>query len=729
MKIAVATCNRADYSKLAPVLRGLKQDTTFQVSIVVMGSHLIDDYGNTYRFIERDGNQIDSMLHTLVRGETEGAMVESMGLAMIKLPDILNRLQPDLVMVHGDRFDAMSVAISAAVMNVRVLHLEGGEVSGTIDDVIRHSITKLAHYHICCTKGARLRIESMCEDSSRVLLAGCPAYDELIHTDVSKYHEAFERWLPNHVGTKNFIICVYHPVTTAIAESIQHFGLLLDALLHFDVRTVILFPNVDAGSKELVRCIRLRNLENHEKISCYKHVPFSEFVYLMGNCGLMIGNSSAGIRESNVFGTAVINIGTRQRGRQSGANVVHVKNPTSAEDLLWHIRSQFGKVYPRDYIYGDGRAVERIVKFIKEIDCDSPVEKSFNFDRNSSGLRAPSKASFGAEFPLSRQAHSLQLALAVDLGGSFIRVALVDDRGNIERMRRTEMVDCPDERIAIIVRMANDLLENKRDLVVGVGVSTGGRVNSETGEILFATKVLSGWGGVALKTRLQEQLGLPCYVENDGNCAALAEVHFGLHKMEDMVVLHFGTGIGGGIIQDGCLLNGSSYSAGEFGHIVVCFDDGPDCMCGNSGCVEAYAGGWALNKLAKEMELSSNWRKEGADDQKPVTPGQPNKPTYLTDLASDGVDYAVQHINRAVRAVASALLTIYSSYNPPVAILAGPLAPVYFDGVKNKLEERSAILGRNFTLLQSDMTEMSLKGAATLILNNPSRAVPQNAIV
>ena len=143
-------------------------------------------------------------------------------------------------------------------------------------------------------------------------------------------------------------------------------------------------------------------------------------------------------------------------------------------------------------------------------------------------------------------------------------------------------------------------MEKRRDSVAGVGVSTGGRVNTETGEILYATKTLNGWSGVGLKTRLQEALGLPCCVENDGNCAALAEMHFGVRHLEDLVLLHFGTGIGGGIIQEGVLASGSSYSAGEFGHISIAFEDGLECMCGNSGCLEAYAGGWALDKMAEQ---------------------------------------------------------------------------------------------------------------------------------
>lgn len=139
---------------------------------------------STYRLIEKDGFTIDSRLHTIVRGEDEAAMVESVGLAMVKLPDIMLRLKPDVVIVHGDRFDVLSLAACAALMNIRIVHVEGGEVSGTIDDSIRHTISKLAHYHVCCTERAHKRLLAMCEDNDRILLAGCPSYDKLLSTDV-----------------------------------------------------------------------------------------------------------------------------------------------------------------------------------------------------------------------------------------------------------------------------------------------------------------------------------------------------------------------------------------------------------------------------------------------------------------------------------------------------------------------------------------------------------------
>lgn len=145
--------------------------------------------------IEQDDFDINTRLHTIVRGEDEAAMVESVGLALVKLPDVLNRLKPDIMIVHGDRFDALALATSAALMNIRILHIEGGEVSGTIDDSIRHAITKLAHYHVCCTRSAEQHLISMCEDHDRILLAGCPSYDKLLSAKNKDYMSIIRMWL------------------------------------------------------------------------------------------------------------------------------------------------------------------------------------------------------------------------------------------------------------------------------------------------------------------------------------------------------------------------------------------------------------------------------------------------------------------------------------------------------------------------------------------------------
>lgn len=174
-------------------------------------------------------------------------MVESIGLSMVKLPDVLLRLRPDVLIVHGDRFDALSLATSAALMNIRIVHVEGGEVSGTIDDMIRHSITKLSHYHICCTERAHSRLLAMCEDNDRILLAGCTSYDKLLTTNTQDCRAVLDKWIGPESEPRDYILALQHPVTTNIRHSIKMFGLMLDALLEFKKRVIILFPNIDAG--------------------------------------------------------------------------------------------------------------------------------------------------------------------------------------------------------------------------------------------------------------------------------------------------------------------------------------------------------------------------------------------------------------------------------------------------------------------------------------------------
>ncbi|NWI01362.1 GLCNE kinase, partial [Tichodroma muraria] len=347
LRVCVATCNRADYSKLAPIMFGIKAEPQFfELDVVVLGSHLIDDYGNTYRMIEQDDFDIHTRLHTIVRGEDEAAMVESVGLALVKLPDVLNRLKPDIMIVHGDRFDALALATSAALMNIRILHIEGGEVSGTIDDSIRHAITKLAHYHVCCTRSAEQHLIAMCEDHDRILLAGCPSYDKLLSAKNKDYMSIISMWLGEDVKTRDYIVALQHPVTTDIKHSIKMFELTLDALISFNKRTLVLFPNVDAGDKEMVRVMRKKGIEHHPNFRAVKHVPFDQFIQLVAHAGCMIGNSSCGVREVGAFGTPVINLGTRQTGRETGENVLHVRDADTQDKILHALQLQFGKQYP-----------------------------------------------------------------------------------------------------------------------------------------------------------------------------------------------------------------------------------------------------------------------------------------------------------------------------------------------------------------------------------------------
>ncbi|XP_059956827.1 bifunctional UDP-N-acetylglucosamine 2-epimerase/N-acetylmannosamine kinase isoform X2 [Mesoplodon densirostris] len=466
LRVCVATCNRADYSKLAPIMFGIKMEPEFfELDVVVLGSHLIDDYGNTYRMIEQDDFDINTRLHTIVRGEDEAAMVESVGLALVKLPDVLNRLKPDIMIVHGDRFDALALATSAALMNIRILHIEGGEVSGTIDDSIRHAITKLAHYHVCCTRSAEQHLISMCEDHDRILLAGCPSYDKLLSAKNKDYMSIIRMWLGDDVKSKDYIVALQHPVTTDIKHSLKMFELTLDALISFNKRTLVLFPNIDAGSKEMVRVMRKKGIEHHPNFRAVKHVPFDQFIQLVAHAGCMIGNSSCGVREVGAFGTPVINLGTRQIGRETGENVLHVRDADTQDKILQALHLQFGKQYPCSKIYGDGNAVPRILKFLKSIDLQEPLQKKFCFP--------PVKDNISQDID-----HILETlsALAVDLGGTNLRVAIVSMKGEIVKKYTQFNPKTYEERINLILQMCVEAAAEAVKLncrILGVGIGGG----------------------------------------------------------------------------------------------------------------------------------------------------------------------------------------------------------------------------------------------------------------
>uniref|UniRef100_A0A4W3JXP1 Glucosamine (UDP-N-acetyl)-2-epimerase/N-acetylmannosamine kinase n=1 Tax=Callorhinchus milii TaxID=7868 RepID=A0A4W3JXP1_CALMI len=635
-RICVATSNRADYSKLAPIMFGIKaQPECFDLQVVVLGSHLIDDYGNTYRMIEQDDFDINTSLHTIVRGEDEAAMVESVGLALVKLPDVLNRLKPDVMIVHGDRFDALAVATSAALMNIRILHIEGGEVSGTIDDSIRHAITKLAHYHVCCTRSAELHLIAMCEDHKRILLAGCPSYDLLLNAKTKDYQSILQTWLGDDVKPKEYIVALQHPVTTNIKHSVKMFELTLNALITFEKRTLILFPNIDAGSKEMVRAMRKQGIEQNPNFRAVKHIPFEQFIQLVAYAGLMIGNSSCGVREAGAFGTPVINLGTRQTGRETGENVLHVRDADCQNKILHALQLQFAKQYPCSKIYGDGNAVPRILKFLKSIDINEPLQKNFCFP--------PVKECISQDIDHILETQS---ALAVDLGGTNLRVAIISMQGDLIKKYIQPNPETFNERIALIRKMCVDAATESVNL----------------------------------------------------NCRIL------------------GVGIGGGIIHNSELIHGSMFCAAELGHIIVSLD-GPECMCGARGCIEAYASGMGLQREAKKLHDEDLLMVEGMS----IKNEEAVSAVHLIQAAKLGNTKAQNVLRTAGTALGIGIVNILHTVNPSLVILSGVLASTFESMVKDVIAQRALSSTQNVEVLVSDLLEPALLGAASMALDYATR--------
>ncbi|XP_068278923.1 bifunctional UDP-N-acetylglucosamine 2-epimerase/N-acetylmannosamine kinase isoform X1 [Nyctibius grandis] len=661
LRICVATCNRADYSKLAPIMFGIKAEPQFfELDVVVLGSHLIDDYGNTYRMIEQDDFDIHTRLHTIVRGEDEAAMVESVGLALVKLPDVLNRLKPDIMIVHGDRFDALALATSAALMNIRILHIEGGEVSGTIDDSIRHAITKLSHYHVCCTRSAEQHLIAMCEDHDRILLAGCPSYDKLLSAKNKDYMSIIRMWL---------------------------------------------------GSKEMVRVMRKKGIEHHPNFRAVKHVPFDQFIQLVAHAGCMIGNSSCGVREVGAFGTPVINLGTRQTGRETGENVLHVRDADTQDKILHALQLQFGKQYPCSKIYGDGNAVPRILKFLKSIDLKEPLQKKFCFP--------PVKDNISQDIDHILETQS---ALAVDLGGTNLRVAIVSMKGEIVKKYTQLNPKTYEDRLELILKMCVEAATeavNVNCRILGVGISTGGRVNPREGIVLHSTKLIQEWSSVDLRTPISDALHLPVWVDNDGNCAALAERKFGHGKgIENFVTLITGTGIGGGIIHQHELIHGSSFCAAELGHIVVSLD-GPECLCGSQGCIEAYASGIALQREAKKLHDEDLLLVEGMSMKKEEVVSA----AHLIQAAKLGNIKADSILRTAGTALGLGVVNILHIVNPSLVILSGVLASHYVNAVKDVIHRQALSSVKTVDVVVSNLADPALLGAASLVLDYTTRRI------
>lgn len=368
-KICVVTGNRADYSRLRSVIRAVGEHPDLELILIASASHLLDDFGKTINNIKEDGFEVDNIARTIVEGEDLVSMTKSVGLGILEIPSIFEQYKPDIVVIVGDRFDIYSVAISAALMNITLAHIQGGEVTGTIDESIRHSITKLAHIHFPSTQQSAERIIKMGERPDRVFNVGCPTFDEIANLNFHTRKEMCEKYKLN--PNEPFIILAHHPVTTEFSKTMKHETELLKAVYSLNLQTIMLYPNLDAGSKDMVKIIRNFELKHTgEKIQKYKHIDFEDYIQLLKYCDCIIGNSSSGIRESCYFGTPAVNIGTRQSNRERGHNVIDVDY--NCEIIRNTIKEsiEHGK-YKIEKIYGDGNAGKKISDILVDINIDT----------------------------------------------------------------------------------------------------------------------------------------------------------------------------------------------------------------------------------------------------------------------------------------------------------------------------------------------------------------------
>lgn len=382
-KICVVIVNRANYSSIKSVLKAIKNHPNLILQIVAMGSSLLDRYGSVVKLIESDGFKIDEKLHVLIEGETPVTMAKSTGVGLIELPTVFERLQPDIVFTVGDRFETMSTTLAAAYMNITIAHSMGGEVSGNIDESIRHAVTKFSHIHFPASKEAAERISKLGERAENIYLVGCPRMDlvsEILNNE--RHQKINDIFSTGGVGEKfdlndKFIIVSQHPVTTEYGEAEKQITQTLEAVYESKLPAIVLWPNPDAGSDDISRGIRKwREKKLDKKMYFFKNLSISNYINLMRYTTCLVGNSSSGIREGAFIGTPVVNIGTRQQKRERGKNVIDVKN--NMNDILKAIETQIiHGTYKHEPIYGDGNAGKKIADILSE--CNTNIQKQITY--------------------------------------------------------------------------------------------------------------------------------------------------------------------------------------------------------------------------------------------------------------------------------------------------------------------------------------------------------------
>ena len=366
-KVAVVVNSRANYGRIKSVLAAVAAHPDLELQVVLGASALLSRYGDIRGIMERDGFEPSAVVYTIVEGETPTTMAKSTGLGIIELATIFENLSPDVVLTVADRFETLATAIAASYMNIPLAHTQGGEVTGSIDESVRHAITKLAHLHFPATRLAAENLIRMGEEPSTVHWTGCPAMDVLVGTDLSLPRDLLDRYKgvgPDLDPDKPYLVVLQHPVTTEYGAGFAQINETLAAVVATGLQAVWLWPNIDAGSDEVSKGLRVfREREKPQNMHFYRNFSVEDYARLINNCACLVGNSSSAIREGSFLGVPSVNIGTRQSGREHAANLAIVGY--DRKEILEAIRRQVAHGrYPHADIFGDGRAGERIARVL-----------------------------------------------------------------------------------------------------------------------------------------------------------------------------------------------------------------------------------------------------------------------------------------------------------------------------------------------------------------------------
>jgi GDP/UDP-N,N'-diacetylbacillosamine 2-epimerase (hydrolysing) len=366
-KICVLVTARPSYSRIKSALKAINDHPDLELQLVVAASALLDRYGAAFQVMQHDGFDIKARVYMVLEGENLVTSAKSTGLGLVELATVFDNLQPDAVVTIADRYETLATAVAAAYMNLPVVHVQGGEVTGSIDEKVRHAVTKLSNLHLVSTAKARERVIKLGEDPNSVVLTGCPSIDlaAQVARDTRMNFDPFAKY--GGVGAKvdvsdGYLVVMQHPVTTEYDEALRQVDETLYAIKELGIPTLWFWPNVDAGSDGTSKGIRrFREREDSSNIHLFRNMYPEDFLRLLVNSSGIIGNSSVAIRECSYLGVPAVNIGTRQQGRERGVNVIDV-NHERTEIVAAVRRHLTGKRPQSDTTYGDGNAGARIAE-------------------------------------------------------------------------------------------------------------------------------------------------------------------------------------------------------------------------------------------------------------------------------------------------------------------------------------------------------------------------------
>jgi UDP-N-acetylglucosamine 2-epimerase (hydrolysing) len=367
-KVVFLTGTRADFGKLKPLINSVRESDLFESYIFVTGMHTLSKYGSTYDEVEK----IYSKNVFVYMNQTSSTDLDIiLANTITGFSNFIKEIKPDLIIIHGDRVEALAGTIVGSLNNILVGHIEGGELSGNIDELMRHAITKLAHIHFVANLKAKRRLMQMGESQKNIFVIGSPEIDVMKSENLPTLTKVKKRY---EIKFDTYSIFIFHPLSTELNAIFSQVHETISALILSKKNYIIIYPNNDKGSEIIIN--EFKRLKNNNHFKIFPSLRFEYYLTLLKNSNFIIGNSSSGIREAEIFGTSTINLGNRQKNRSSNKNIIHIEpNEEKILQAINNLPNQ--KVFVKN-TFGDGKSKERFLKILKNPNTwKISIEKQF----------------------------------------------------------------------------------------------------------------------------------------------------------------------------------------------------------------------------------------------------------------------------------------------------------------------------------------------------------------